>query len=70
MFVCVSRYLSPVVEICYMLNVCVLSRYLSPVVDHLLYVKCLCVLSRYLRPVVEICYMLNVCVCCPVISSQ
>ena len=33
--VCVlSRYLSPVVEICYMLNVlCVLSRYLSPVVE-------------------------------------
>ena len=29
-----SRYLSPVVEICYMLNVCVcLSRYLSPVVE-------------------------------------
>ena len=30
-----SRYLSPVVEMCYMLNVCVcvLSRYLSPVVE-------------------------------------
>ena len=28
-----SRYLSPVVEICYMLNVCVLPRYLSPVVE-------------------------------------
>ena len=30
-----SRYLSPVVEICYMLKVCVcvLSRYLSPVVE-------------------------------------
>ena len=53
--VCVSRYLSPVVEIC--------SR-----ARYLLYVKCLCVLSRYLSPVVEICYMLNVCVCCLVIS--
>ena len=32
--VCVlSRYLSPVVEICYMVNVRVLSRYLSPVVE-------------------------------------
>ena len=29
-----SRYLNPVVEICYMLNVlCVLSRYLNPVVE-------------------------------------
>ena len=63
-----SRYLSPVVEICYMLNVCVLSR--QPSSRDLLYVKCLCVLSRYLSPVVEICYMLNVCVCCLVISAQ
>ena len=46
--VCVlSRYLSPVVEICYMLNVvCVLSRYLSPVVEicYMLNV-CVCVVS-------------------------
>ena len=28
-----SRYLSPVVEMYYMLNVCVLSRYLSPAVE-------------------------------------
>ena len=57
-----SRYLSPVVEICYMLNVCVC----QPGSRDLLYVKCLCVLSRYLSPVVEICYI-NVCACCPVI---
>ena len=51
-----SRYLNPVVEICYMLNVvCVLSRYSQPSSRDLLYVKCLCVLSRYLNPVVEIC---------------
>ena len=66
-----SRYLSPVVEICYMLNICVcvvsLSQHSS---RDLLYVKCLCVLSRYLSPVVEICYMLNVCVRCLVISVQ
>ena len=65
-----SRYLSPVVEICYVKCLCVLSRYLSPVVEIWLYVKCLCVLSRYLSPVVEIWYMLNVCVCCLVISAQ
>ena len=64
-----SRYLSPVEEICYHVKcLCVLSRYLSPVVE--IYVKCLCVLSRYVSPVVEICYMLNVCVCCLVISAQ
>ena len=41
--VCVlSCYLSPVVEICYMLNVCV-SCYLSPVVEICYNVKCLCV---------------------------
>ena len=66
-----SRYLSPVVEICYMLNVSVCVVSLSqPSSRDLLYVKCLCVLSRYLSPVVEICYMLNVCVCCLVISAQ
>ena len=65
-----SRYLNPVVEICYMLNVlCVLSRYLNPVVE-ICYMLNVCVLSRYLNPVVEICYMLNVCVCCLVISTQ
>ena len=71
-----SRYLSPVVEICYMLNVCVCcpvisafmcSRDLVSMFWFMLYV---CVLSRDLSPVVEICYMLNVCVCCPVISAQ
>ena len=65
-----SRYLNPVVEICYMLNVCVCVVSLSqPSSRDLLYVKCLCVLSRYLNPVVE---MLNVkcCVCCLVISTQ
>ena len=65
-----SRYLSPVVEICYMLNVCVCVSLSQPSSRDLLYVKCLCVLSRYLSPVVEICYMLNVCVCCLVISAQ
>ena len=40
--VCVlSRYLSPVVEICYVKCLCVLSCYLSPVVE-ICYVKCLC----------------------------
>ena len=65
-----SRYLSPVVVICYMLNVCVCCPVISASSSDLLYVKCLCVLSRYLSPVVVICYVLNVCVCCPVISAQ
>ena len=66
-----SHYLSTVVEICYMLNVCMCVVSLSQSSSRdLLYVKCLCVLSRYLSPVVEICYMLNVCVCCLVISAQ
>ena len=49
-----SRYLSPVVEICYMLNmcVCVLSRYLSPVVE-ICYMLNVCDFS-FLRVVVEI----------------
>ena len=64
-----SRDLSPVVEICYMLNVCVYCPVIQPCSRDLLYVKCLCVLSRDLSPVVEICYMLNVCVYCPVISA-
>ena len=63
-----SRYLSPVVEICHMLNDRVLSRCLSPVVE-ICYMINVCVLSRYLNPVVEICYMLNVCVCCLAISD-
>ena len=70
--VCVlSRYLSPVVEICYMLNVClcVFSLSQSSSID-LLYVKCLCVLSRHHSPAVDICYMVNVCVCCLVTSIQ
>ena len=72
MFLCVlSRYLSPVVEIWYMLNVCVCVVSLSqPSSRDLVNVKCLCVLSRYLSPVVEIWFMLNVCVCCLVISAQ
>ena len=42
-----SRYLSPVVEICYMLNVSVCVVSLSqPSSRDRLYVKCLCVLSR------------------------
>ena len=65
-----SRYLNPVVEICYMLNVVCVVSLSQPSSRDLLYVKCLCVLSRYLNPVVEICYMLNVCVCCLVISAQ
>ena len=68
-----SRYLNPVVEICYMLNVCVCVVSLSQLSSRdLLYAKCVCVcvLSRYLNQVVEICYMLNVCVCCLVISVQ
>ena len=57
-----SRYHSPVVEVCYMLNVCVGVVPLSQrSVRGLLYVKCLCELSRYHSPVVEVCYMLNVC---------
>ena len=65
-----SRYLSPVVEICYHVKcLCVLSRYLSPVVE-ISYMLNVCGLSRYVSPVVEICYMLNVCVCCLVISAQ
>ena len=64
LYVCLlSRYISPIVEICYMLNVCLLSRY-QPCSRDLLYVKYL--LSGYISPVVEICYMF---VCCPVISA-
>ena len=65
-----SRYLNSVVEICYMLNVCVCFLVISASSIDLLYAKCVYVLSRYLSPVVEICYMLNVCVCCLVISAQ
>ena len=69
-----SRYLSPVVEICYMLNVCVCCLVITVPVVEISYMLnvcvCVCVLSRYLSPVVEICYMLNVCVCCLVISAQ
>ena len=65
-----SSYLSPVVEICSMLNVVCVVPLSQPSSRDLFYVKCLCVLSRYLSPVVEICSMLNVCVCCPVISAQ
>ena len=70
--VCVlSRCISPVVEICYMLNVCVcVVSFSQPSSRDLLYVKCLGVLSRCLIPVVEICYMLNVLVFCLVISAQ
>ena len=57
-----SRYHSPVVEVCYMINAYV--RVVS------LYVKCLCELSRYHSPVEEVCYMLNVCASCPVITAQ
>ena len=66
MFVC-TRCLSPAVEICYMLNVCVypLSQ---PSSRDVLYVKCLCVpvvsaqQSRCVIDVRVMCYMLNVCV--------
>ena len=51
-----SRYLSPVVEIWFMLTVCV-----CPVVE-ICYMLTVCVC-----PVVEICYMLTVCVC-PVVE--
>ena len=70
MVVCVVPLSQPVVEICYMLNVCVCCPVISASSRDLLHVKCLCVLSRYLSPIVEICYMLNVCACCPVISAQ
>ena len=63
-----SRHLSLIVEICYMLNVCACCPSFQSNSRDLLYVKCLCVLSRHLSLIVEICYMLNVCVCCPVIS--
>ena len=62
-----SRYPSAVVEICYVLNVCVCCLVVPVGSRDLLYVKCLCVLSRYPSAVVEICYMLNVCVCCLVV---
>ena len=38
-----SRYLCPVVEICYMLNGCVCCPVISASSRELLYVKCLCV---------------------------
>ena len=72
--VCVlSRYLRPVVEICYMLNVCACCA-CCPVISgqcrDLLYVKCVCVLSRYLRPVSrDLLYVKCVCVL-SVISGQ
>ena len=67
-----SRYHSPVAEVCYMLNVCVSCPVITaqPSSKGLLYVKCLCELSRYHSPVVEVCYMLNVCASCPVITAQ
>ena len=37
------RYLSPVVEICYMLNVCVCVSLSQPSSRDLLHVKCVCV---------------------------
>ena len=44
--VCVlSRYLRPVVEICYMLNVCACCFVISGSSRDRLYVKCVCVLS-------------------------
>ena len=72
MFVCVVSLSQPsVVEICYMLNVCVCCLVISAQCSRdLLYVKCLCVVSLSQPSVVEICYMLNVCVCCLVISAQ
>ena len=48
-----SRCPSPVVEICYMLNVCVVSLSQCSIRD-LLYDKCLCVLSRCPSAVVEL----------------
>ena len=48
-----SRYLSPVVEMCYMLNVCVCCSLSQPSSRDVLYVKCLWVLSRCLSHVVE-----------------
>ena len=71
-----SRYISPVVEICYMLNACVrvLSRYIGACVRVLSrYISaCVCVLSRYISACVRVLsrYMVNVCVCCLVISAQ
>ena len=65
-----SRYIGPVVEICYMLNILCVFSLSQPSSRDLLYVKCRCVFSRYLSPVVEICNMLNVCVCFLVISAQ
>ena len=78
MFVC-TRYLSPAVEMCYMLNVCVypLSQ---PSSRDVLYVKCLCV------PVMcrDVCYVFMYpfsqpssrdelyvkCLCVPLVSAQ
>ena len=42
---CLCPVVSTHLEICYMLNVCVLSRYVSHSSRDLLYVKCLCVVS-------------------------
>ena len=58
-----SRYLSPVVEICYMLSVFVCCLcYLNPVVE-ICYMLNVCVCyPRYLNPVVEICYVKCLCV--------
>ena len=57
-----SRYHSPVVEVCYMLNVCVeLSRYHSPVVE-VCYMLNVCVSCHS-----PDCCMLNVCV---IITAQ
>ena len=66
-----SRYISAVVVICYMLNVRVLSRYISPVV-RVLYVKCACVCVVSLYQPSSACDLLYVkcVVCCLVISAQ
>ena len=70
-FLCqLSRYLSPIVEICYVLNVCrcVFSLSQSSSID-LLYVKCLCVLSRYLSSVLEFVCVVPLSVICQLFVS-
>ena len=66
-----SRYLRPVVEICYMLNVCACCPVISGQLVEICYMLNVCACCPVISDqLVEICYMLNVCACCPVISGQ
>ena len=70
--VCVlSRYLRPVVEICYILNVCACCPVISGQLVEICYMLNVCACCPVISgQLVEICYMLNVRACCPVISGQ